>query len=293
MLLAAYRRTGADPPFGDPSDPHGVAMEGSFWRFTDLAGGRVVIVLHAACRAPGGPWSLVALAAHPGGLVRWAIGDDHLDAAPGRLRVRLDGAALDATWTQDVPWPRRAFGALGPAQTLPFLAQYWHPHLLLGTASGSAELDGEAVVLDGSTVYAEKNWGSAFAGHWWWGQAHGLGDGAACVAFAGGRLLGRAPTAVVVALEGRLLRLSPPLSAVSTSTAPGHWRIRARGVELEAEADPAAAHVLPVPVAAESRVVMRSAQQLTGRLAVTVRRGRRLAFRGETELAGLERGVPG
>ncbi len=293
MLLEAYRRTGADLPFGDPARPHGVAMEGSFWRFTDAVRGRVVIVLHAACRGAAGPWSLVALATHPGGLVRWAIGDSLLDAGPGRLRVRLDGAALDAAWTGDVPWPRRAFGALGPAQTLPFLGQYWHPHLLLGTATGGATLDGEAVSLDGCTLYAEKNWGSAFAGHWWWGQAHGLGDGAACVAFAGGRLLGRAPTAIVVALEDTLLRLSPPLSAVTTSTAPGRWRIRAGGVELEAEADPAAAHVLPVPVAAERRVEMRSSQHLTGRLAVTVRRGRRIAFRGETELAGLERGVPG
>lgn len=268
-------------------------MEGSFWRFTDAAAGRVLIVLHAACRGPQGPWSLVGVAAHPGGFVRWATGDDLLDAAAGRLRVRLDGAALDATWTQDLPWPRRAFGALGPAQVLPFLGQYWHPHLLLGTASGSATLDGEAVSLAGSTVYAEKNWGSSFAGHWWWGQAHGLGDGAACVTFAGGRLFGQAPTALVVALDGRLLRLSPPLSAVTTSTAPGGWRVRAAGVELEAEADPGTAHVLPVPVPAEHRVVLRSAQHLTGRLAVTVRRGRRVAFRGETELAGLERGVPG
>ncbi|MGI8624731.1 MAG: tocopherol cyclase family protein, partial [Solirubrobacteraceae bacterium] len=218
---------------------------------------------------------------------------DVLDAAPGRLRVRLDGAAVDATWSADVPWPRtRAFGGLGPAQAVPSLGQHWHPHLLLGAARGSVTLGGVATSLDGATVYAEKNWGSAFAGHWWWGQAHGLGDGAACVAFAGRRLLGQAPTALVVALDGELLRLSPPLSAVTTSTAPGHWRIRAGGVVVEAEADPSAAHLLPVPVPAERRVVVRSAQQLAGRLAVTVRRSGRVHFRGETELAGLERGVP-
>ncbi len=33
-LLARYRRTGADVPFGNPLAAHGVAMEGYFWRFT-------------------------------------------------------------------------------------------------------------------------------------------------------------------------------------------------------------------------------------------------------------------
>ena len=268
-------------------------MEGSFWRFADAGAGRAVIVLHAACRGRRGPWSLVALAAHPGGVVRWAIGDDLLDAGPGRLRVRLDGAALDATWSADAPWPgRRAFGALGPAQVVPWLGQYWHPHLLLGSARGSLALDGETWSLDGATLYCERNWGTTFAGHWWWGQAHGLGDGAVCAAFAGGRLFGQAPTAVVVALEDRLLRLSPPLSAVTASTAPGAWRIRAGGVEIEAEAAPESAHVLPVPIPAEERAVMRSRQHLAGRLAVTVRRRGGVVFRGESELAGLERGVP-
>lgn len=292
MRLAAYRRTGADPPFGDPSRDHGVAMEGTFWRFTDPARGRVVVVLLGECRAPDGRWSLAGIASHPGGAVRWGIGDELLDAGPGRLRARVDGAALDATWEADRPWPRRAFGALGPAHMVPWLGQYWHPHLLSGAVRGSFAIDGETWPLDGSTVYAERNWGADFAGHWWWGQAHALGDGGVCVAFAGGRLLGRAPTALVVALEDRLIRLSPPLSAIATSTAPGHWRIRAGGVELEAEADPATAHVLPVPVPAERRAELRSRQHLAGRLSLTVRRRGGVVFRGESELAGLERGTP-
>ena len=305
MSLAAYRRTGADPPFGDPAAAHGVAMEGYYWRFTDVAAGRVVIVLCGACRAPDGPWALVAVAAHPGGFMRWARVDDCslsgravragdvLEADDGRLRVRLEGASVDATWLADHPWPAGAtFGGLGPAQIVPFLGQYWHPHLLLGSARGSALLGDEDVALDAAKIYAEKNWGSTFARDWWWGQAHGLGDGVACVAFAGGRLLGQAPTSVVVALDDRVLRRSPPLTAVTTSTAPGQWRVRAGDVELEAEADPAAAHMLPVPVPAERRVEMRSAQHLAGRLAVTVRRRGGTVFRGESELAGLERGAP-
>jgi hypothetical protein len=63
-------------------------------------------------------------------------------------------------------------------------------------------------------------------------------------------------------------------------------------VEIEAEADPAAAHLLPVPIAAERRAEPRSRQHLAGRLAVTVRRRGGVVYRGETLLAGLERGYP-
>src|SRR3954469_9632959 len=223
-LLAAYRRTGADPPFADPAAAHGVGMEGYFWRFTDVAAGRVVIAICGACRAPDGPWALVAVGAHPGGFQRWEV-VPHCELSRGGLgiraggalyadercvRVRIAGAALDATIEPVTPWPRRSLGALGVAHRVSGLGQYWHPHLLLGRTTGSAILGGAVVPLDGATAYAEKNWGSAFAGHWWWGQAHGFADGATCVAFAGGRLAVGAPTALVVALEDRVLRLAPP-----------------------------------------------------------------------------------
>jgi hypothetical protein len=211
------------------------------------------------------------------------------------LRVAVDGAVLDVTWTEDIVWPRRAFGGLGPAQVVPGLGQYWHPHLLRGTARGSLTIGGATHTLDGAAVYAEHNWGSTFAGHWWWGQANDVGD-AACVAFAGGRLLGGAPTSVVVALGDDVLRFTPPLARMTVATGDGRWRIRARGpvhaIELEGEADPAAAHILPVPIPADRRAVLRSAQHLAGHVTLTVRRGRRTLMRGESALAGLERGVP-
>ena len=68
--LTAYRRTGADPPFGDPRRAHGTRFEGYYWRITDAAAGRVAIALCGVCRDAAGPWAIVALAAHPGGLVR-------------------------------------------------------------------------------------------------------------------------------------------------------------------------------------------------------------------------------
>src|SRR5262249_14845005 len=72
-MLAAYRRAGADPPFGDPRGYHGIAMEGHFWRITQPATGAVVVAIVAISRdAAGAPWAMVSLAAHPGGEVRSA-----------------------------------------------------------------------------------------------------------------------------------------------------------------------------------------------------------------------------
>ena len=67
--LSSYRRTGADPPFGDPRRAHGTRFEGYYWRLTDVAAGRVAIVLCGVCRDAAGPWAIVALAASDG-LVR-------------------------------------------------------------------------------------------------------------------------------------------------------------------------------------------------------------------------------
>ena len=121
------------------------------------------------------------------------------------LRVDLGAdARLELRFEDRVEWPRRAFGGTGPAQIVPGLPQYWHPHLLGGRVSGSG--------WDGAVVYAEKNWGPRFTEHWWWGQAQAFEGADACVAFAGGRVLGGAPTGVVVRVEDRVLRLSPPFA---------------------------------------------------------------------------------
>lgn len=262
--MSWYRRAGAELPFRDPARERGAGMEGTFWRFTRE--NRVTIVLHGRSERS---WSLIAVAHEPGG-VEWEVRDEPIDAGPTHVRA----LGFEAEWTPRQHWPRRSFGALGPAQAVPWLGQYWHPHLLRGETA------------DGALVYAEKNWGSRFAGHWWWGQAHLDG---ATAAFAGGRLFGGAPTALVVAVGERLFSAAPPLATVTTSTAPGRWRVRSGAVELEAEADPARAHALPVP-AGGRQVQMRSRQHLTGRLAVTIRRRGGIVYRSETLMAGLERG---
>jgi hypothetical protein len=310
-LLEAYRRTGADPPFGDPRRAHGVRFEGYYWRFTDVAAGRVVIVLCGLSQDAAGSWALVALAAHPEGLVRSALvpvasADRHslgieaggvLQGTADALHVDLGpDARLDVALREGRSWPRRAFGGIGPAQTVPGLPQYWHPHLLGARVEGWARLGETTVSLSGATAYAEKNWGPAFTEHWWWGQAQGFDGADACVAFAGGRIalgpVGGAPTSVVVRVEDRVLRLAPPLARMTAAVGEAGWRIRARSalhaLELEGEAtDPPA--VLPVPVPGRRAVEDRSHHHLAGRMRVTLRRGRRTVFSGESALAGLER----
>jgi Tocopherol cyclase len=323
-MLAAYRRTGADPPFGDPRGHHGVAMEGYFWRLTDVAAGRVVIALVAVNRdATGATWASVGLAAHPGGFVRTAPVVAHAEADPRTLRVQAahgageppvvmagadevaidlgPGARLRARFADVVPWPRRAFGGIGAAQVLPWLGQYWHPHLLDARVEGEAELEDRRVALDGARAYGEKNWGrDGFPRVWWWGQAHGFDDPDVCVAFAGGRLragpAGFAATAIVVRIADELVHVVAPPRPLRARVADGAWELTARTVRgfvrVEGRAT-VAPHRLPVPLPNERRVVENaSAQHLAGDLHVQVREGRRMRYVGGTRLAGLEQGTP-
>jgi hypothetical protein len=315
-MLAAYRATGADPPFGDPRGYHGVGMEGHFWRFTQPRTGAVAIVILAISRdAQGHPWAMASLAAHPGGGVRSATLADAW-AAPRGLAVRCGDAfaaderslrvdlgadaRLEATFAEPLQWPRRAFGALGPAHAVPGLSQYWHPWLLRARVTGSARVGADTIDLDGAVAYAEKNWGAGgMPQAWWWGQAHGFGGDGTCVAFAGGRAgLGalRVPAgSLVVALPGELLRIVRPPAPLRVDVGNGGWRLRGRTlrdvVEVEGHAGATPTHRLPVPVPTQRRVAEAwSEQHLAGTVQLVVRRGGRVRFRGVSELAGLEQG---
>lgn len=290
-------------------------MEGYYWRLSDPASGRCVIALCGVCRAGDGPWAVVALAGHPGGFVRWtnaasaAAEPDTLGAAAweeggapvlrgSERRIAVDlgpDARLEATLEGREPWPRAGLGGLGVAQVVPGLPQYWHPVVLGARVRGEAVLGGETVSLDGWDAYVEKNWGGAFPGEWWWGQA-GLGD-RAMAAFAGGRL-GVGPlaaSAVVVRAGAEVVRFALPGGLVQAGAGGGEWRLRGRTprwsvvVEGSATGDP---HILPVPVPDERRAILRSEHHLAGRMRVVLRRGRRVVLRAESDVAGLEHGVP-
>jgi hypothetical protein len=314
-LLAAYRRTGADPPFTDPARNHGAGMEGYYWRLVHPEDGWVIVWLCGVCQGYGPSWATVALAAHPGGFLRHravapAAGEfERFGARAGEvfrgsvheLRVRMgDDAWVDASLRPRVTWPRRALGGLGPAQLVPGLAQYWHPVLLAAEVEGEAGIGGRRLRLEGARAYVEKNWGPGFAGRWWWGQANAFPDADVGVAFAGGRvpILGAsaAPTAVVVRLGDRVLRFVPPLARAQARVDAHRWHVHVRSpryrLELQGEAGPEGAHRLPVPEVRERRVTMRSQQVLAGRLRLSIRRGRHTVIDEVSPLAGLELGEP-
>ena len=243
-------------------------------------------------------WAMITLASSDGRV--WTEIADGASADPRGLGVsappflRADAVSLDvalgpglhARFSSPRPWPRRAFGPLGIAQMVPWLGQYWAPWLLGAQAVGAF---GDRAV-DGAAVYAEKNWGAAFAAHWWWGQAS---FGPAGVAFAGGRIHGVAPTAVAAWTEDGLVTLAPPLARTVAAAGGGEWRIRASSarwrVELSGEArDPLR---LPVPIPRERRLEVRSNHFLLGRVSVRVWRGRRLWLAGESDAAALEDGA--
>jgi hypothetical protein len=250
---------------------------------------------------------MVTVCAEPGGFERTEIAqvaraDPHglgvacewLDAGPDGLDARLPGATLHARFSSRRDWPRRRFGGLGPAQVVPGLGQYWTPHLLSASVEGEAVLADRTISLAGARVYAEKNWGTAFAEHWWWGQAS-FEDGAG-IAFAGGRVHGVAPTAVAAWTRAGLVALAPPLARTVARASGGEWHVRARSprhtIEVRGEAAGPPLR-LPVPIPAERRLEVRSEHHLAARLQVTVHRGRRLWLRAESSLAALEDGRPG
>jgi tocopherol cyclase len=309
-LYAAYRERGADLPFGDPGRDHCAGMEGYYWRI--VAPQAVIVVLCGVGRGAAGRWGLVALASHPGTHVRYATAapvvtpstgfgvraGEVLDGSLERLRLRLgDEDWLELRLSVRLAWPRGALGALGAAHVVPGLAQYWHPVLLDGAASGEGCVAGRPLRLDDATVYAEKNWGPGFAGRWWWGQASAFPEEGLGVAFAGGALprLGATPSAVVLWRDGQVHRFAPPLARSRVALGEGRWRLRTSSprhcLEIDGQAT-SPGHVLPVPEPGEPRVEMRSEQVLAGRLALRLSRGGRTLIDSVSPMAGLEQGRP-
>jgi hypothetical protein len=83
---------------------------------------------------------------------------------------------------------------------------------------------------------------------------------------------------------------------VAVDVGEGGWHLRGRTprwtVTVEADAEGTEPHGLPVPLPALRRNLEGGARQhLAGRLALTVTRRGATVFRGESRLAGLERGT--
>ena len=263
-----------------------MAFEGYYWRLAQP--GFSVCAIAGVCR----DWAMVTLATSDGDV--WteiterplhgrAVDAGVLRAGDTSLDVDL-GPGLSVRFAQRREWPRRAFGPLGPAQSIPWLGQYWAPWLLGARVSGTFGTRS----LDGAHVYAEKNWGAAFADHWWWGQAEG-------VAFAGGRIHGVAPTAVALWTPEGVVTLAPPLARTVARVGGGEWHIRATSprwsVELQGEATRPLRLPVPIP-GPERRLEKRSDHHLLGQVEYTVRRGGRLWHRHAGEAALEDGSVP-
>lgn len=304
-VLEAYRRRGADPPFGDPRGHHGGAMEGYYWRLLDRSG--LVVVTLCGVVGDGGP-GLVALATSEDGLIfsgetpppradprtlglsvpgafRASAGSLEARAGDGVLRLEARGGA----------WPRRMFGGLGPAHAVPGLSQYWHPHTLAADAAGTLTLGGVTRPLRG-VLYGEKNWGPAFPRRWWWAEAH---DAATTVTLAGGEVrlgaLALEATAVVVRHGRRVWRIGLPTGVVRTRTDGGRWRVRGRSggltVEVEARPGDGAPVPLPVPRTVPGAPLGAVLQHLDGELRVRLARGRTVLVDRVLPHAGMEAGT--
>jgi tocopherol cyclase len=312
-LVSAYRLTGADVPFGDPLPSHGTEMEGWFWRLSDPSEGRVVVALCSANRHRDGDWSTASIALHPGGVVRSAAidgvsadrrrfavtakaGPDLVDAGRDALRMVIGDTEVDLTFRDAYQWPK-AFAGGGVVSSVPFLNQYWHPYRLGGKASGTVTCGDQRWTFNGATLYCERNWGAGFPRRWWWGQAHDFDGADVSVAFSGGLLefgpFKREVTGVVVRLEDRLLRITPP-AWVSYRGDDQRWQIDARNgryrVQVDGRGTGGGPHVLPVPLPGERRNIDTDYEYLAGHLRCTVREWGRTIFDGTSELAGLEIG---
>jgi hypothetical protein len=305
-----YRHTGANLPHGDPLPSHGAQMEGYFWRVTDVLSSRVVVVLCGVNRHPDGDWATVAIAAEPGGFVRSAVfprasarrdaylvtaGDGAFRATANDVHLELgDDAVVDLSLDRVASWPH-ALGGGGIFSAVPFLGQYWHPHVLGGAVSGQASIGSERWAFDGAEIYAEKNWGAGFPERWWWGQAQGFERPDVCVAFGGGRLtagpLAMTVGGAVIRVGDDVVRFAPPLSIVRSSTDGNRWEVTARSRRCQLRlvgvglGDP---HVLPVPIPAERRNVDTDFEYLAAHMTVELTGAVR--YSGETNLAGLETG---
>jgi len=313
-LVSAYRRTGADVPYGNALPSHGTEMEGWFWRVSDEASGRVLIALCSVNRHRSGDWSTAAVGLYPSMVLRsGALGSAKAQDSPflvtagdesgnftvgtDRIRFELGDVRLNMEIHDPVGWPK-AFGGGGVFSAVPFLNQYWHPYYLGGRASGTVECGSEMWRFEGAKLYAERNWGAGFPLRWWWGQAHDFGDDDVCVAFSGGLLslgpIARDVNGIVVRVGGKVIRMTPPV-LVRSQVSENQWVLRGRSlryeVELEGDGLHRQPHVLPVPLPGERRNIDTDFEHLGGRLRCTVRESGRLLFDGTSELAGLEVGT--
>ena len=295
-VLAAYRRTGADLPFGDPLARPRRRARGLLLA-DDRPGGRPRRDRRSAA-SPRGRTARGRLvdarrppgrrAAHRAGARRgrrprtaWACAPARRSRGDAeRLRVDLGaGARLDVALHE-----RRALAAAGVRRARPRAggpgarrstgirtcsARGWRGH-------GDARAAGPSA-WTARPPTPRRTGARRSPEHWWWGQAHGVRRPGAVRrlrrrARCGCAGVAAAPTAVVVVAPATSCSRSRRRSrARSRPPGPSGWRVRARSarhrVELEGDAGTAGTLALPVPLPGGARgTELRSRQGLAGRL---------------------------
>ena len=134
---------------------------------------------------------------------------------------------------------------------------------------------------------------------WWWGEAHDFGGDPVTVAFAGGPALGSLrATAVVVHVDGRLVRRGEPVLAgvrADIRPAAGCCAAARCGTGSRSRRRPTrpTAHVLDVPVPRERRTLPWSDQHLAGRLRVQLTAAAASSTRARARWRGSNKGGAG
>ena len=212
-LLGTYRRTGADLPFGDPRGHHGVAMEGYFWRLTDVRcrDGDRRVHRREPRRATARSGRRSGSPRIPEALVRTAV-EPRAEADPRRLAVRAgdrlvaDEDGVDVDLGPDARLRRALLRARRVAAARARRRRTRPPRprpraVLAPAPARRARRTGRRSSASGASRWTARGRTRrrtgrrprGFPSEWWWGQAQGSAARTCRVAFAGGRLPDPAP----------------------------------------------------------------------------------------------------
>ena len=230
------------------------------------------------------------------------IGDSIFTEAGMTLRLEDDtgkvhGDVRFGPWT---PWPVTPLspGIMGWYRFAPFMETYHGVLSMDHEVSGSIDIDGESIELDGGRGYAEKDWGHSFPSSWIWAQANHFDRRGISVTISVAKVPWLAASFVGsiagLLIDGKLHRFATytgaRLACIETSTNEAHLILRDRREELEVHIHGSEAQTLMAPTF--GAMVGHDAESLGGTIEVTLHelRGGRsnLVYRGTGNLAGIE-----
>lgn len=100
------------------------------------------------------------------------IHDNYFHA--GGLRLNLKEAKGELIFSGNVPWPKHFYspGIMGPYSFVPFMECYHGIVSMDHAISGTLEIGGERIDMNGGRGYLEKDWGRSFPSGYVWMQSN-------------------------------------------------------------------------------------------------------------------------